>query len=156
MIDEPEIIRMEEQPTAVIRLEVPRSEIQNVLGTAIGELMGALEVQGVPPTGSVFSHHLRTDDDVFDLEVGLPIAGEVAPMGRVRSSLLPAGRVARTVYRGSYEGLGDAWGAFDAWIAEAGHEAETHMWESYVAGPESGAEASEWRTELFRPLRDAT
>jgi effector-binding domain-containing protein len=60
--------------------------------------------------------------------------------------------VARVVYRGPYEGLGAAWGEFDAWIAANGHKPGTDLWECYVAGPESSPDPAAWRTELNRPL----
>ncbi len=43
-------------------------------------------------------------------------------------------------------------GEFGAWIEARGHQAAEGLWECYVAGPESGPDASRWRTELNRPL----
>jgi effector-binding domain-containing protein len=60
--------------------------------------------------------------------------------------------VARTVYHGSYEGLGTAWGEFDAWVKAQGHTPAQNLWECYVAGPETGPDPRNWRTELNRPL----
>jgi effector-binding domain-containing protein len=60
--------------------------------------------------------------------------------------------VARTVFRGSYEGLGEAWGEFKAWIAANGHEAGPDLYECYHVGPESSASPADWRTELSQPL----
>ena len=50
------------------------------------------------------------------------------------------------------EGLVTAWGEFMDWIAAQGHAPREDLWEVYVVGPESGLDASEWRTELNRPL----
>lgn len=61
-------------------------------------------------------------------------------------------RVARTIYRGPYEGLGSAWSEFDAWIAAHGHTPAADLWECYAAGPESSPDPASWRTELDRPL----
>lgn len=61
-------------------------------------------------------------------------------------------RAARTVFRGSYEGLPTAWGEFDAWIAERGYEPAQDLWECYTVGPESDRDTAAWRTELTRPL----
>jgi len=152
MLDEPRIVRTERQPTAVIRLTVPRAEIQSVMGPAIAEVMAALAAQGVPAAGSVFSHHLLMDPDIFDFEVGMPITAPIAAAGRVRASELPAATVARTVYHGDYEDLGSAWGEFMDWIAAEGHQPAQDLWECYVAGPESSPDPATWRTELNRPL----
>ena len=42
MIDTPQVARTADQLTAVIRLSIPREEIQNVMGPGIRELMAAV------------------------------------------------------------------------------------------------------------------
>ena len=152
MLDQPQIVEVTSQPAALIRLTVPRAEIQNVMGPGYMELMDTLAAQGVMPAGPWFTHHLRLDPEVWDFEIGVPVAAPVAAAGRVVAGHLPAATVARTVYHGPYEGLGSAWGEFDAWIAAEGHAAAPDLWECYVAGPESGPDPAAWRTELNRPL----
>ena len=154
MIDTPAITTTSEQPTAVIRLTIPRSEIQKEMGPAHQELFSTLAAQGIAPAGPWFSHHFRMDPATFDFEVGVPVSAAVKPTGRVGSSRLPAARVARTVYRGGYEGLGEAWGEFETWIKDAGLTPAKELWEVYAAGPESGSDPATWRTELNRPLAD--
>jgi len=66
MIDTPAITTTAEQPTAVIRLTIPRSEIQKEMGPAHQELFSTLAAQGVAPTGPWFSHHFRMDPATFD------------------------------------------------------------------------------------------
>ena len=152
MIDTPQITQTAAQLTAIIRLTIPREEIRNVMGPGIGELMATVAAQGIAPTGPWFSHHLRMDPRIFDFEISVPVTASVVAAGRVKPSQLPAAKVARTVYHGGYEGLGAAWGEFDAWIAAAGHKPAPNLWECYVAGPESSPDPSNWRTELNRPL----
>jgi len=152
MIDPPHITETAAQQAAVIHLTIPRSEIQQVMGPAIGEVMSALAAQGIAPAGPVFSHHFRMSPDVFDFEVGVPVSKAVVAAGRVKPGQLPAGKVARTVYRGSYEGLGAAWGEFCSWLEAHGHKSAPNVWECYVSGPESSPEPANWRTELNRPL----
>lgn len=149
MLDKPYIVETKAQPAAVIRLTIPREQIRDVMGPAMGEVMSAVAAQGIQPAGPVFSHHLEMDPKVFDFEVGVPVESPVKAAGRVKPGELPAATVARTVYRGPYEGLGAAWGEFDTWITENKHEPAPDLWESYVTGPESGADPA---TELNRPL----
>jgi effector-binding domain-containing protein len=152
MIDPPQVVQTDRQITAVIHLTVPRSEIQNVMGPAIQEVMKAVFAQGIGPIGPVFSHHFRMDPEVFDFEVGVPVMTSATAIGRVQPGELPAAVVARTTYHGPYEGLGAAWGEFGDWIAAHGQKPATNLWEYYVAGPESSPDPSTWRTELNRPL----
>ena len=152
MLDAPEIVTTQPQATAVVRLTVPRAEIGKVMGPAIGEVMSAVAAQGIAPAGPLFSYHPRVDPEVFDFEVGVPVGAPVAAAGRVEQGTLPAAKVARAVYRGPYEGLGPAWAELDAWIRANGHTPAAGIWECYLAGPESSADAAEWRTQLNHPV----
>lgn len=152
MLDKPQIVQTEALLAAVIRLTIPRAEIRNVMGPGIAELMAAVTAQGVGPAGPIFSHHLRMDPVAFDFELGVPVTAPVSAVGRVKPGQLPAATVARMVYHGPYEGLGPAWGEFEAWIAAEGLTPAPNLWECYVAGPESSPDPSAWRTEFNRPL----
>ena len=152
MLDSPQITQTAAQLTANIHLTVPRAQIQTVMGPGLRELMAAIAAQGVKPTGPWFTHHLRMDPATFDFEIGVPVTAPVAASGRVQAGHLPATTVARTVYHGPYEGLGSAWGEFDAWIEAKGHTAGPDLWECYVVGPEANPDPANWRTQLNRPL----
>jgi effector-binding domain-containing protein len=152
MIDTPQITDSPARETATIRLTIPRAQIQQVMGPTIGEVMGAIAAQGIAPTGPVFSHHFKMNPETFDFEVGVPVSKPVTATGRVRPSQLPAARVARTIYRGGYEGLGAAWGKFCDWLSANGHKSAANLWEFYVKGPESSADPADWQTELNQPL----
>ena len=154
MIDTPQIVTTGQVRTAIIKLTCPRTEIQNVMGPAIGDLMQTVIAQGVGPVGTWYSHHHRMTPETFDFEIGVPVSATVKDTGRVTNGVLPAARVARTIYQGPYEGLGAAWGEFGKWIAAEGHRAAPNLWERYLSGPDSGPDASKWRTELNRPLVD--
>jgi len=152
MLEQPVIVQTDTQLTAIIRLTIPREEIQQVMGPGIAELLAAVAAQGIAPAGPIFSHHLRMDPDTFDFEIGVPVTAPVAATGRVQVGQLLAATVARTVYHGPYEGIGPAWGEFDTWIRAEGHTPREDLWECYVAGPESSPDPATWRTELNRPL----
>jgi effector-binding domain-containing protein len=152
MIDKPQIVRTAAQHTAIIHLTIPREEIQNVMGPGLSELMAAVAAQGVSPTGPWFDHHQRMHPDTFDFEIALPVQSPISASGRVQPGQLPATTVARTIYHGGYEGLGSAWGEFDAWITAQGLTAGPDLWEVYLAGPESNPDPATWRTEFNRPL----
>jgi len=154
MIDKPQIVHTAAQHTAIIHLIIPREEIQNVMGPGLSELMAAVAAQGVSPTGPWFDHHLRMHPDTFDFEIGLPVKSTISVSGRVQPGQLPATTVARTIYHGGYEGLGSAWGEFDAWITAQGHTPGPDLWECFVAGPESNPDPATFCTELNRPLSD--
>ncbi len=153
MIDVPAVVEATPVRAAVIHFTIPRTEIQQAMGAGFGELISTLQAQGIAPAGAFFSHHFRVDATTFDFELGVPVATEVKPVGRVQYGELPGAKVIRTTYRGGYEGLGAAWGEFDQWIKANGLETAGDFWEVYAAGPESGPDPKTWRTELSRPLK---
>ena len=152
MIDTPYVTQEPAQMTALVHIVVPRKEIQTVMGPGLLELKAALAGQGIKPVGPWFTHHLRIDPEVFDFEICLPVTTEVVAKGRVRAGRMPDVKVARTIYRGGYEGLGKAWGEFGKWIEREGYKPGEGFWERYLAGPESSADPADWETELNRPI----
>ena len=152
MTEEPRIVDVAAQPIAVIHIVVPTAEIRTVMGPGLAELQAAVAAQGIATNGPWFTHHRRRPSDVFDFEIGVPVAKPVAAAGRVQPSQWPAMTVARTVYHGDYEGLGSAWHGFETWIAARGLRPAVDLWERYVVGPESSTDPATWRTELSRPL----
>lgn len=160
MIEPPEIAESAPQTAAVIRLTVPREQMQSVVEPAIGELMSTVSDQGIGPDGPMFMHHFGTSPDVLDFDLGVPVDGPVTPAGRVKQGSLPGATVARTVYQGPYDGLFEAWREFgeraSKELAERmernGLEPGDTIWERYLVGPESNPDPSSWRTELNRPL----
>ncbi|MEO7329453.1 MAG: GyrI-like domain-containing protein [Minicystis sp.] len=152
MLETPEIIQYAAQRTAAVHVTIPRNQIREVMGPGIGEVMSAATAQGIGPTGPWLCHHLKADPDTFDFRISVPVNGPVTPVGRVAEATLPAAKVARAVYQGPYEGLGAAWGELMAWIAANGHTPGPDFWEVYLKGPETGLDASTYRTELNRPL----
>jgi effector-binding domain-containing protein len=152
MIETPQVTQAPAREAAVIRLTIPRARIAEVMGPGIGEIFAALGAQGIAPSGPWYSYHRRMDPEIFDFEIGVPVSSPVSPAGRVEPGSLPAAKVARTVYHGPYEGLGDAWGELGKWIEANGHQAGEDLWEYYTTGPESSGDPADWRTELNRPL----
>ena len=152
MIDPPHITQSEAQWVAFVHLTVPKYEIQRVMGPGLLEVKAALAGQGIKPNGAWFTHHLRVDPDVFDFKICIPVPTAITPSGRVEAGHLPEQKVARTIYRGPYEGLAHAWAEFGQWIAKQGYKPESDVWEVYLAGPERNTDPAEWETELNRPI----
>jgi len=152
MIETPRIVTLKSQTIAKIYQVIPRSQIQREMGKTIGELMAAIQAQGIAITGPWFTHHLQPPGENFDFEVCVPVASVVQASGRVQPGEWPAMTVVQTIYQGGYEGLGAAWGEFMAWIKQNGHNVTSEIWERYLVGPESGGDSTKWQTELNRVL----
>jgi uncharacterized protein YndB with AHSA1/START domain/effector-binding domain-containing protein len=156
MIDTPEIVQTQVQAAAVIHITVARNKIQEVMGPGLNELMTTLKQQGVEPAGRWFAHHLKMGPKQFDFELGVPVAAPVTPQGRVKPGTLPAATIARTHYRGPYEGLPGAWPELESWIKAQGRESAADLWEVYVIDPSVSPDPATWTTQLNRPLLAST
>jgi effector-binding domain-containing protein len=152
MIDAPRIVKTSARLAAIIRVTVPRDQIQAVMGPGLSEVRAAVAAQGIAVTRPWFTHHLRMDPDVFDFEIGVPVAAPISVAGRAQPGQLPDATVVRTIYYGDFEGLGSGWKQVDDWITANGHTARADLWEVYLTGPESTSSPADWRTELNRPI----
>jgi|SRR5215212_4747218 len=152
MIDPPHITQTVARPTAIIHIVVPSDQIQDVMGPTLQELITTLGEQGVKPAGPWFTHHLRRPSESFDFEVSMPVDRPVKPSGRVQPSQWPEMKVARTVYHGDYDDLGEAWSDLLDWVEENGHQPRQDLWEVYTIGPDTSSNPADWRTELNQPL----
>jgi effector-binding domain-containing protein len=155
MIEPLRIVETTSQPIALIAIQVPRAEIQKVMGPGLMELKAAVAAQNIAVTGPWFTHHVRDPGATFDFEICLPVASSVAQAGRVKAGQWPAMSLVQTTYRGGYEGLGSAWGEFGAAIAAAGHKTAEGLYETYAVGPEAGMDPAAWRTVLSKQIAAA-
>ncbi|SDO10147.1 GyrI-like domain-containing protein [Afipia sp. GAS231] len=155
MIEPLRTVKTASQPIALIPIQVPRAEIQKVMGPGLMELKAAVAAQNIAVVGPWFTHHVRDPGAVFDFEICLPVAAAVAPVGRVRPGQWPAMTIAQTTYHGGYEGLGGAWGEFIAMIKAAGHTTADGLYETYAVGPETSMDPGAWRTVLSKALVSA-
>ncbi len=152
MITTPNIVDVPTQAIARIHIVCPASQIMTLMGPGIQELNSSLAAQGVTPAGPWFTHHFKQPDETFDFDICLPVYAPVAPVGRMENGMMPAQKVARTLYTGGYEGLGQGWGQFMTWINAQGLIHGADLWEVYLKGPESGLDSSAYQTQLNRPL----
>jgi effector-binding domain-containing protein len=86
---------------------------------------------GGPEPGERWQNVMLYRDDVPNVEVGVLVSASFPREGRVVVSQLPGGRVARTVHRDGYAGLGAAHEAVQRHVAGSGLELAGPRWEIY-------------------------
>lgn len=153
------VLEAPEVPTVVSTFtDHPMAEMAAAFDSAFTALFPALQAQGIQPVGPAFALHTRMPTDTVDMEVGLPVdrapADQLTPASGValRSSRLPAGRIAIVSHLGSYDGLGEAWGSFMQAVSAAGHEPALPFWEIYVTEPSPDMDPATLRTDLVTLL----
>jgi effector-binding domain-containing protein len=120
--------RAEACPTAVVAQQTTWEEFPALWGRLLDEVYTFLRDGGATQEG----HNVMLyRDDVPNVEVGVQVTGPFTPAGRVVPSVLPAGRVATTIHRGSYDHLNAGHRAVLAWCDAHGHELTGTRWEIY-------------------------
>lgn len=152
------------QPVLVARRRVSQPEIGATIGEVVPLLFQFAKNEGVVLTGKPLTRYIDVGPDLMTIEPGMRIvlpegefAGEATndDSGSVRQDTLPGGLVASTIHAGSYDTLGDAYAALEAWIESEGLAPAGAPWESYVTDPTEHPDPKDWKTEIFWPVQKA-
>ncbi len=131
-----------------------------LIGEMIPMLFHFAFEKGIPIQGPpVFVCHETTfeeaqraeNEDSADVEVALPISGNIEDTDDIKCYELPGGTMARTVTKGPYEECGPAYERLYAWIAEKGRKINGPLREVYLNDP-SEVPPSEIMTEIYAPV----
>lgn len=121
------------------------------IGREFARLGGMLN--GPPPAGSQMIAVFHDDPavtpaDRLRSDAALTLHGRTpAPMG-LTEQRVPAGRYAKAVYAGGYEGLPGAWAALKDWASLNGRKVGQPGYEIYVNNPMT-TEKADLRTEIY-------
>ena len=123
---------IEPQPIVGIRESVTMA----VIGNKIGELAPQVFAQaGEKAAGPLIARYHTWDGAGGEMEVAVPVSGEVEGDGPATASTLPGGRAVVATHFGPYEGLKSAWEHVGAWMKEQGLEGSAPPWECYMNDP---------------------
>lgn len=128
MDHEVEAIEVQALPTAVVPATTTWRDYPVVWRELLDEVWACLRAGGVNRGCPNVMLYL---DDTPRVEVGVWLRVPCELTGRVVASVLPAGRVARTVHRGPYQDLGEAYRAVSDWCAANGERMTRTRWEVY-------------------------
>lgn len=136
-------------PTAVIRDRVQPRDLAKFVPAACGEVWSFVRSAGLKRPG----RHVALYLDGGIVEVGAEVSEPFAGNDRVRSSELPAGRVATATHFGPYPGLGETHSAVRTWCTKHGHQLSGTCWEIYGHWEQSwNTDPSKIRTDVFHLL----
>lgn len=121
---------------------------------ALGELYATIAAQGLRPSGpggGLFSsglfQHERGEATVF-----VPLSGDLRPVGRVTSLVVPAAELAVTVHHGSHTDIDVTYGALGAYVTEHALAVDGPVREYYQVDARTTQDAAQWRTEIGWPI----
>jgi len=160
---EPQIAQRPPVAYAGLPLTVTMASFPAAIDAGFPELFGTLGQQGLAPAGPPFiRYHVLDMDGEMEVELAVPVAGEITAAGRVRPGLLPGGRYVTLLHTGPYDGLVAANAAVQDWAAQQGVTLESspdeRTWpgrvEHYLTDPSAEPDASKWQTEVAYLISD--
>ncbi|WP_169581838.1 MULTISPECIES: GyrI-like domain-containing protein [Microbacterium] len=140
--------------TAGVRRAVPMDALTDFFAEAFTETMRVLEMQGIPPVGPPFGKYYGMPGATVDVEAGFPVAAAIASSGEVVPGRLPDSRVVEAEHVGSYDTLEETYAEMQRFMAGEGLTGGDVMWESYLNGPATEPDPTQWRTVISIPLAD--
>ncbi|MFN0033058.1 MAG: SRPBCC family protein [Flavobacteriales bacterium] len=117
--------------------------------TAVGGQMGK-----TPPAGMPFciGRMVNYETHMMDLEICMPTATEMPAAAGFTSGKIPAGRCAKFVYTGPYEGTASAWDPFMKQIEKDGLKIRWDGYEVYANDPGEVKDPAKFITWLMVPV----
>ncbi|MFJ8962538.1 GyrI-like domain-containing protein [Lentzea sp. NPDC102401] len=142
-------------PTTACHLRV-RTSAHDIAASVGGGLQRLYEfaaaVQVAPSGPPQLAYPEPVTDGDFELDLYLPISGQVAGQAPVNVVDLPGGPAARTVHQGAYDKIPAAYEAAFRWIHEHGHTSSGPPRELYLTGPDEEQSPEDYVTEVVVPL----
>jgi effector-binding domain-containing protein len=148
-----EVKDLEERLVATVRVKTTPDRIGETFREVMPEVSAQLAAAAVQPPNPMFAIYHSYSQDEVDMELGLPLPGPIPTEGRVVGHELPATLAAVTWHHGSYDTIGEAFRAVEAWIEQEGKERAGPPFEVYWTGPEDDPDPAAWRTEVGYPIR---
>lgn len=141
-----------ERTAAVVRAEVPMTQLTAFFGRAFATVAKEVAEQGRQITGPPFAHYLRMPTDTVLLAAGFPVDLPVQPSGGMEPAVLPGGPAYQALHQGPYETLADTYRELEAKIAADGKHLRGGMWESYLTDPGEEPDPGKWLTQIVQPV----
>ena len=147
-----EVLQVPAQPTLSTRLRVPSRE----LGEKLSELLPAVFAyalnRGLGP-GRPFVRYHGEENDVLDVEAGVPVDAPGDGEDDIRPGALPACEVAVLLHEGAHQLLRSAHADLAQWATENGKTSASGAWEVYITDPADDPDPASWKTKIYLPLR---
>lgn len=150
------IVELEEQPALTIRAMINIRAISEFVVSVFEEIMAYCEEKNIRPVGPPFAIYHRAEMDFADVECGLPVESRAEGEGKIRSLILPGGKVATTIHVGPYDLLGATYAKMHKWMMKKGLEPGGTPWESYINNPAEIEDPSKLLTQIFWPLKETS
>ena len=143
-----------ERYAACIHTVIPRYQDEGLVWKTLCEETDPMHLVPDEPcyTAVTFLDGEFKERDV-ELEAWKTVKGSYPDTAHVKFKTLPAVTVASCIYRGPYDGIGEAYAAMAVWIEANGYEYDGPMFNLYHVSPHETKDPQEFVTEICYPVR---
>ena len=136
-----QIIETEAHPALLIRLVTSVGNLPNEVGRVYSSIIAYLAGKGEQPLGPAFIAYYNMDMERLEVEIGFPVAKEIAGKGDIISGQIPAGKKATCFYKGPYCDMDSSYEDLAKWINDRGYVPAGVVYEFYYNSPEEVPES---------------
>ncbi|MEW6143010.1 MAG: MerR family transcriptional regulator [Chloroflexota bacterium] len=147
--------KLDAQKVACVRAIIPTySDIPKLFDELFGQI-GRFQSKFAGAPVALY-HDLEFKERDADVEIAMPIRGDITVTGRLKMHELPAvASAACTIHKGSFDQVGDAYKALMSWIEANRYQMAGPAREVYLQGPGPGVDPSSYVTEIQLPVEKA-
>lgn len=146
---------LEAQPVLYRSNQCEQAAIAKAMGESLPAVAHYATEKGFTMVGPPFSRYTSFSPELVSFDAGIPVAPGASGDAEknITAGELCAGDVARTIHKGPYDGLREAYAALEKWIAAEGLEMAGAPWEVYLTDPGELPNPEEWLTEILWPVK---
>ncbi|MBF0651605.1 GyrI-like domain-containing protein [Dysgonomonas sp. GY75] len=149
-----ELLRQREQPILCIKVKTNLGELPSIIGRSFARMAAYLKELGEQMTDVpfvAFPDYENMDEDNMLIQVGFPVSKKLPEKEDIKPDVIPEGKIAFCMYRGSYAELMPVYEDMIKWIKENGFESAGISYEYYYNGIEYPE--SEYLTKIVIALK---
>ena len=139
---------------AIKKVAISMDDIANVTTEGLGKVFAFLAEQGVQISGAPYLAYMNGSADFsqFDVEMGIPVAQEIAVSGEFYMSKNCEGKAVCAMHKGAYKDIEVAYVALMEYLAKNGFESTGIYYDYYINDPANTPE-SELLTKVVFPVK---
>jgi len=131
-----EIMVREKQPALSVRVTTSVEKLSQVIGESYGKIEAYMKETGTFISDIPYVTYHNMDMQNLDVEMGFPVAAQLAGNDEVKPVSTPAGKFIFCMYRGPYTEIEPTYNEMMKWIEDNGFQPAGAMHEYYYNGPD--------------------
>lgn len=134
-----EITETAPQTIAAVKVHTTLRKIAEDIPAGFGAVVSAMGSAGLAPSGAplLVYHDVIDEETDGDVEICVPVTGEIDGDSEVYTRELEGGTMAVTTHQGPYNEIAPAYHTLTSWISEHGHEMAGPPREIYLNDPQT-------------------